>query len=263
VLQSALTVIFHCLGSCQASKRLDFILHESSRCNKVTFHNTLSFRIGCCSISKCSFVSNMAVTQKKSPVLLTLPKEVRLRIYEYVFIDSEVFLDRQSRHGKKWSLRYDQEVCLFRIQDLNVLLSCRTIWDEGMQSIQTARLKQCSDPTDIVYTDEQLCYVLLSEAEGIHPKHLITSCTRPRCLKSIIHNQAVPSLQSIEWHTSIRFSPPCINDCLPTGSTVLRSVVFETEGRTYGYRMPLWRDRIYDVKTEDSSRLLRITIKPC
>ena len=205
----------------------------------------------------------MAVTQKSSPILLTLPKEVRLRIYEYIFVDSEIFLDRLSRHGKKWSLRYDQGIGKFRKHDLNILLSCRTIWVEGIQSIQTARLKQCSDATNIFHTDEQLCDLLLSEAQDLQLKHLITTCTRAKCFKAIIQNQPFNSLQSIEWRTSIRFSPPCINDCLPTGATVLRSVVLETQRRTQRYRMPVWRDRLYDVKTEDSDRPLRITIKPC
>ena len=194
--------------------------------------------------------------------LLTLPKEVRLRIYYYIFIDSEVFLDRQSRHGKPWSLRYDQEVCMFRKADLNVLLSSRTIWAEALPSIQTARLKPCCGTADTIRIDYRLCYLLLSEAQGLHVKHLITTCPRASCFKSIIHYQLTPYLESIEWHTPMRYSPPSINDCLPSGATILRSVVLQTEVWD-GYRLPVWRDRIYDVMMRGSGRPLRLTVKPC
>lgn len=204
----------------------------------------------------------MALIRESSPTLLTLPKEVRLRIYEYVFLDSEVFLDRQSRHGKPWSLRYDQEVCMFRRDDLNVLMSCRTIWREAVQSIQTARLKQCRGATETSRIDYRLCYLLLSEAQGLHIKHLVTSCPRAGCVKSIIHYQLTPYLESIEWHTPMRFSPPSINDCLPTGATILRSVLLETV-KWDDYSLPVWRERIYDVRTNANSRPMRIIIKPC
>lgn len=136
------------------------------------------------------------------PSLLSLPQELRLQIWSRAFSGISVQLSRHHRDKKPllWRTRYGDQVCLYRREDLNILLLCRSIWKEARQCIQNAQLSECQRGSGLSLTNYHVCDLVLHEVEHLKIKRLVTTCSRPECIRAIIQHQPCPGLKVIEWY---------------------------------------------------------------
>jgi hypothetical protein len=91
--------------------------------------------------------------------------------------------------------------CMYRRDYLNILLLCRSIWNEAHQCIQTAGLAECDRGSDSAPTNCHVCDLMLHEVEHLKMKSLVTTCQRPECIRATIQHRPCPGLKVIEWYS--------------------------------------------------------------
>jgi hypothetical protein len=166
-------------------------------------------------------LSVMAATCEEPLTLLSLPQELRLQIWSLAFTGISVQLSRHHRDKKPWlwRTRYGDQVCMYRRDDLNILLLCRSIWNEARQCIQTAGLTECDRGSGSTLTNYHVCDLMLHEVEHLKIKSLITTCPRPECIRAIIQHRPCPGLKVIEWYTKDLSQDMSIHTVLPRTAT--------------------------------------------